>query len=159
MSMIGIVLCTIENTGKGIYCSKWKCSKYPLNIYLSEKMFIERSLPAPFPFISPDFFRLLADIVVDCIGIWRPSPQIKNDGDIVYVRGDFIGDFAKDLSRINQKKKKFILITHDSDFTLPRNDGKLLVYLQKEIVYHNLKTIYALIFVISNELLLYSTKS
>jgi hypothetical protein len=86
-------------------------------------MFVERSLPAPFPFISPDFFRLLSNFTVDCPGIWRPAPKIRADGDIVYVRGDFIGDFRKDLSRINYQNKKYILITHDSDLTMPISKG------------------------------------
>jgi hypothetical protein len=52
--------------------------------------------------------------------------RIPVDGTIVYVRGDMLVKFARKLEQINKYRKRFVLISHQSDLSVPSvNGGKL----------------------------------
>jgi len=67
------------------------------------------------PYISGPNFILISDYVYDFkVNNIEPVERIKN-GEIVYVKTDFIGQFFSNI--FPKIKSKFILITHNSDYS------------------------------------------
>ncbi len=46
------------------------------------------------------------------------------DGTIVFVQSGALSKFAKQIKRINKNAKKYILISHNSDWTVPTAGGR-----------------------------------
>ena len=87
---------------------------------------------ASWPYISGSNFILISDYVYDHkVNNIEPIERIK-DSEIVYVKTDYIGQFF--LNIFPKIKNKFILITHNSDYsTTPEhkqylNDEKLIAW-------------------------------
>lgn len=70
-----------------------------------------------YPYISSDTFRAISDHILDETDL-PFNPDAVKEGDLIYVRGYpvFLNEFIKYLPHI---KNKFILITHNTDDTLP----------------------------------------
>ncbi len=66
------------------------------------------------PFVSGDSFRKLSDFVLDETSTFNPVNV--SDGDLIFVKTDYIELFFK--SYYSKIKKKFILITHNSDINI-----------------------------------------
>lgn len=77
-----------------------------------------------YPYISSDTFRSICDHIIDETNVPFEPRNVK-DGDLIYVRGYPIclNNFIKELPQI---KSKFILVTHNSDDTLPGKYAFLL---------------------------------
>jgi hypothetical protein len=72
------------------------------------------------PFITPDAFRNIATYHCDDIHTFQFSPESVTDGQCIFVKPDFVNDFAQRyVSKINAS---FILISHNGDASFP--DGQ-----------------------------------
>jgi hypothetical protein len=86
------------------------------------------SRPTSFPFISGDTFRSVSDHLFDeTSSNMRPSDVLT--GDIVFVKGDWISSFFRDIHPFITHK--YILVTHNSDDSAP---GKYSNYLESSML-------------------------
>lgn len=79
-----------------------------------------------YPYVSSDTFRAICNHIIDETNLPFDPTKVK-DGDLIYVRGYPIclNEFLQYLPHI---KNRFILITHNSDDTLPGPYSFLLEY-------------------------------
>lgn len=89
-----------------------------------------------YPFVSGDTFRAFADHILDETGITFCLDNIQK-GDIIFVKTDFLSFFFSEIHpRI---KYPYILITHNSDYTVPQHfahyldDPKLFAWFGQNI--------------------------
>lgn len=79
-----------------------------------------------YPYISGDTFRSMSDYVYDETTRFNPN-SVTKDRCIIFVKTDFLNIFfTKMFPKI---KKKFALITHNSDYAIP---GKFSIFLNHE---------------------------
>ncbi|CAF3654651.1 unnamed protein product [Rotaria socialis] len=79
-----------------------------------------------YPFISGDTFRAMADHVYDettLITDWSKKVQQISDGDIVFLKTDYLCDFFSLFTSISGR---FILVTHNGDSSAP---GRFKIFL------------------------------
>lgn len=104
---------------------------------------IDKTHRSSYPLITGDTFRSFAD---HCIDLTTTQVDVEkiNQGDIVYVHGDIVGAFIEQIHP--HIKNKYILLTHNSDLTMPGlysyilDDQKLIAWfaLNPDIVHPKL---------------------
>jgi hypothetical protein len=78
--------------------------------------------PSTYPFISGDAFRSLATHIHDESTTFDPSSV--EDGDVVFINTDYLKDFFE--TKHPHIKKKYILISHNSDACITQDYEKYL---------------------------------
>lgn len=112
--------------------------KTSLRRYLVRKFDLQRV--GSFPFITGDSFRSLAQHIYDDLS--TINPENVSDGDIVFVRTDFLKTYFK---KIHIKiKNKYILISHNSDQNIDISyekfvDDKIIHWFSQNFLFKNNK--------------------
>ena len=84
-----------------------------------------------YPYISGDTFRSIADFTIDDEHIRFSADQVK-DGDIIFVKTDFVDNFFSTIH--HNSTARYVLITHNSDLSITTkyvpflNDEKLIAW-------------------------------
>lgn len=99
--------------------------KRHLRRFIVKKLNLNR--PTYYPFITGDGFRALAQHILDENS--SIDPHMVDDGDIVFVNADYLIDFFERMHP--QIKRKYILITHNSDLNITREHIK---YIDEKII-------------------------
>lgn len=92
---------------------------------------LHASRASSFPYISGDSFRAAADFIIDDAQIPFETDRIQ-DGDVIFLKTDLLSFFFKKVHK--HIKKKYILVTHNSDFPAPGeffrylNDDKIIAW-------------------------------
>jgi hypothetical protein len=81
--------------------------------------------PLRLPFVSGDFFRFLADIIIE-ESTFNIANLTFKDNSIIFVKTDFIDKVAHKIASNN--RKRYILITHNSDYSVPGTNCTLQFY-------------------------------
>jgi hypothetical protein len=93
-----------------------------------------------FPFITGDGFRSLAQHIMDEISDFKP--ELVEENDIIFVRGDFLRDFFK--TKHTYIRCKYILISHNDDTSITEEymeylDDKIIHWFTKNLSFRHPK--------------------
>lgn len=94
------------------------------------------------PYISGDSFRAFSDFVYDEISK-DVNPQKVQTGSVIFVKTDYVEEFFAEIHPLINNR--YILVTHNSDYSAPRNcasyldDDKLIVWFGQNVTYNHPK--------------------
>lgn len=89
------------------------------------------------PYISGDSFRAYCDHIFDETGC-NFNPRNVKDGATIFVKGDYLGEFFKNMHP--QIPNRYILVSHNSDFDIPGifasflDDSKLIGWFGQNVL-------------------------
>lgn len=102
--------------------------------FIALSVYAENPVPS-LPYITGDGFRSIADFILDETVAWAESNRVITlikDGDIIFLKTDYLASF---FSQVHPRiTKKYILITHNSDYSAPQgfknflDDPKLIAW-------------------------------
>jgi len=114
--------------------------KVKTNIRRSIYRFFRTNRPSSFPFISGDSFRAIAQHIYDEHFDFNPESVQRNE--IVFVRGNFLIDFLKNIHP--KIKNEYVLISHNDDTNIDESyekyiDNKIIHWFAQNITFKHSK--------------------